>query len=52
MTHFGLSPAPLFAVLVILLELGASLMILTIKDNARLLPARGRYRHSSKSIAG
>jgi uncharacterized membrane protein YphA (DoxX/SURF4 family) len=29
MTHFGLSPAPLFAVLVILLELAASLMILT-----------------------
>lgn len=29
MTHFGLSPAPLFAVLVILLELGASVMILT-----------------------
>jgi len=29
MTHFGLSPAPLFAVLVIALELGASLMILT-----------------------
>jgi len=29
MTHFGLSPAPLFAVLVIALELGASMMILT-----------------------
>ncbi|WP_166359648.1 DoxX family protein [Pseudomonas akapageensis] len=29
MTHFGLSPAPLFAVLVILLELGASAMILS-----------------------
>jgi len=29
MNHFGLSPAPLFAVLVIALELGASLMILT-----------------------
>lgn len=28
MTHFGLSPAPLFAVLVIMLELGASAMIL------------------------
>jgi uncharacterized membrane protein YphA (DoxX/SURF4 family) len=28
MAHFGLSPAPLFAVLVILLELGASAMIL------------------------
>jgi uncharacterized membrane protein YphA (DoxX/SURF4 family) len=28
MSHFGLSPAPLFAVLVIALELGASLMIL------------------------
>ncbi len=28
MTHFGLSPAPLFAALVIGLELGASLMIL------------------------
>lgn len=28
MNHFGLSPAPLFAVLVITLELGASLMIL------------------------
>jgi uncharacterized membrane protein YphA (DoxX/SURF4 family) len=28
MAHFGLSPAPLFAVLVILLELGASGMIL------------------------
>ncbi|CAD5109952.1 DoxX family protein [Zestomonas carbonaria] len=28
MIHFGLSPAPLFAVLVILLELGASVMIL------------------------
>lgn len=28
MTHFGLSPAPLFAVLVIILELGASVMIL------------------------
>jgi len=29
MTHFGLSPAALFAVLVIALELGAALMILT-----------------------
>jgi uncharacterized membrane protein YphA (DoxX/SURF4 family) len=29
MDHFGLSPAPLFAVLAILMELGASLMILT-----------------------
>ena len=29
MAHFGLSPAPLFAVLVILLELGASMMILS-----------------------
>src|SRR5690606_31602683 len=29
MTHFGLSPAPLFAVLVIALELGASALILT-----------------------
>lgn len=29
MAHFGLSPAALFAVLVILLELGASVMILT-----------------------
>lgn len=29
MVHFGLSPAPLFAVLVIILELGGSLMILT-----------------------
>src|SRR5690606_22817910 len=29
MNHFGLSPAPMFAVLVIALELGASLMILT-----------------------
>ena len=29
MTHFGVSPAPLFAVLVIVLELVASLMILT-----------------------
>ncbi|MBY5461235.1 DoxX family protein [Rhizobium leguminosarum] len=29
MTHFGVSPAPLFAVLVIALELVASLMILT-----------------------
>lgn len=29
MAHFGLSPAPLFAVGVILLELGASAMILT-----------------------
>ncbi|WP_413616295.1 DoxX family protein [Halomonas cupida] len=29
MHHFGLSPAPLFAVAVIVLELGASLMILT-----------------------
>jgi len=29
MTHFGLSPAPLFAVFVIALELAASLMILT-----------------------
>lgn len=29
MNHFGLTPAPLFAVLVIALELGASLMILT-----------------------
>ncbi len=29
MNHFGLTPAPLFAVLVIVLELGASLMILT-----------------------
>lgn len=29
MTHFGLAPAPLFAVLVIALELGASVMILT-----------------------
>lgn len=29
MTHFGLSPAPLFAALVIVLELGASLMVLT-----------------------
>ena len=28
MTHFGLSPAPLFAVLVIILELAASVMIL------------------------
>ena len=28
MSHFGLSPAPLFAVLVIALELGASAMIL------------------------
>ena len=31
MTHFGLSPATLFAVLVIALELGASVMILTGK---------------------
>lgn len=29
MVHFGLSPAPLFAVLVIVLELGASVMIMT-----------------------
>lgn len=29
MTHFGLSPAPVFAVAVIVLELGASAMILT-----------------------
>ncbi|MCM2294623.1 DoxX family protein [Allorhizobium sp. BGMRC 0089] len=29
MSHFGLHPQPVFAVLVILLELGASLMILT-----------------------
>ena len=29
MNHFGLTPAPLFAVLVIALELGASVMILT-----------------------
>jgi uncharacterized membrane protein YphA (DoxX/SURF4 family) len=29
MDHFGLSPATVFAVLVILMELGASLMILT-----------------------
>lgn len=29
MAHFGLSPAPLFAALVIVLELGASVMILT-----------------------
>jgi uncharacterized membrane protein YphA (DoxX/SURF4 family) len=29
MAHFGLSPAPLFAVLVILLELGTSVMILS-----------------------
>lgn len=29
MVHFGLSPAPLFAVLVIVLELGASAVILT-----------------------
>src|SRR5256885_5677692 len=29
MAHFGLSPAPLFAVLVIALELGASAMIIT-----------------------
>lgn len=29
MPHFGLSPAPFFAVLVIILELGASAMILT-----------------------
>jgi len=29
MTHFGLSPAPVFAVIVIALELAASLMILT-----------------------
>ena len=29
MTHFGLSPAPLFAVFVIIMELVASLMILT-----------------------
>lgn len=29
MNHFGLTPAPLFAVLVIAIELGASLMILT-----------------------
>ena len=29
MNHFGLTPAPLFAVLVIALELGASAMILT-----------------------
>jgi uncharacterized membrane protein YphA (DoxX/SURF4 family) len=29
MTHFGLSPAPLFAVGVIVLELGASVLILT-----------------------
>lgn len=28
MTHFGLSPAPLFAVIVIILELAASIMIL------------------------
>lgn len=28
MTHFGLSPAPLFAVFVIIMELAASLMIL------------------------
>ena len=31
MTHFGLQPAALFAVLVIALELGASAMILTGK---------------------
>ena len=31
MTHFGLQPAALFAVLVIVLELGASAMILTGK---------------------
>lgn len=31
MQHFGLSPAPLMAVLVIVLELGASLMILSGK---------------------
>ncbi|AEC19406.1 hypothetical protein PT7_0866 [Pusillimonas sp. T7-7] len=29
MNHYGLTPAPLFAVLVIALELGAPLMILT-----------------------
>src|SRR5690606_34674718 len=29
MNHFGLTPAPVFAALVIVLELGASLMILT-----------------------
>ncbi|PWY11863.1 DoxX family protein [Citrobacter koseri] len=29
MNHFGLSPAPLFAALVIALELGASIMLLT-----------------------
>lgn len=29
MAHFGLSPAPLFAVLVIVLELGASAMVVT-----------------------
>ena len=29
MTHFGLSPAPVFAVAVIVLQLGASAMILT-----------------------
>ncbi|MBB3392937.1 putative membrane protein YphA (DoxX/SURF4 family) [Rhizobium sp. BK275] len=29
MTHFGLSPAPVFAVIVIIIELAASLMILT-----------------------
>lgn len=29
MTHFGLSPAPLFVVIVIALELAASLMVLT-----------------------
>jgi uncharacterized membrane protein YphA (DoxX/SURF4 family) len=28
MTHFGLAPAPLFAMLVIVLELGASVMVL------------------------
>lgn len=31
MTHFGLSPAPVFAVLVIALELGASAMVLSGK---------------------
>ena len=29
MQHFGLAPAPLFAVLVIVLELGASVLILS-----------------------
>ncbi|HJV03100.1 MAG TPA: DoxX family protein [Burkholderiaceae bacterium] len=39
MTHFGLAPAPLFAVAVIALELGASAMILS--GRARWLGALG-----------